>query len=189
MPSFDYTTADRSRELIPHGTVAALELKIKAGDAGEDGLLTRSADGQAEMLSAEFTVVDEGEHARRKLWERFVLSGTTKGHAKAGEISRSRLREILESARGILPTDISEAARAKRTVTLRDFDGMRFIGKIGVERGSNSGGKNYPDRNVLLGAITPDRAGWRQVEQIEKPAEPAAPTAAVIVGQKPAWAK
>ena len=171
----DYTDAQPQRdgELIPDGTVATLELQIRPGNAGEEGLLRRSQDGLCEMLDVEFTVVD-GPFAKRKFWERFVLAGTSDGHAKAAEISRGKLRAILELARGIKPDDVSPQARAARTVPLKTFDGMRFIGKIGIEKGKDkgNGGGNYPDRNILLRTITPDRKDWHAVEQAPPPPKP-----------------
>src|SRR5262245_50655059 len=114
---FDFNEAPLQREidLIPHNTIATLQMTVRPGGAGEDGMLKRSQDGGCEMLDVELTVVD-GQFARRKLWERFVLAGTTDGHAKAAEISRGKLRAILESARGIKPDDVSPQARAARTV-------------------------------------------------------------------------
>ena len=108
--SFDYSDAPEQRgDLIPPNTIATLQLKIHPGNAGEGGLLTRSKDGGCEMLDLELTVVD-GPHIKRKLWERMVLNGTTRGH-EASDISRGKLRAILESARGIKPDDMGEEAR------------------------------------------------------------------------------
>jgi hypothetical protein len=193
---FDYSEAQSQREidLIPHGTIATLQLTVRSGGAGEDGMLKRSQDGLCEMLDLEFVVV-EGEYVRRKFWERFVLVGTTDGHARAIEISRGKLRAILESARGIKPDDVSPEARAARTVKLADFDAMRFIGKIGIEKGKDKGNSagNYPDRNILLTAVTPDRKDWHAVEQTAHPPQAAnatghATSAASIPMVKPAWA-
>ena len=98
-----------------------------------DGWLSRSKDGNSEALDCEFVVVD-GQHVHRKFWSLLTVGGTTEGHAKAAEISRTRLRAILESARGIRPDDKSEAAKQARQVgSYADFDGLRFIGQIGVE--------------------------------------------------------
>ena len=110
--AYDYSAAPEQRglDLIPDGTVATLQLTILPGGAGENGLLKRSKDGACEMLDLEFAVLD-GPQARRKLWERLVITGTTDGHAKAGEISRGKLRAIIESARGIKPGDVSPEAR------------------------------------------------------------------------------
>jgi hypothetical protein len=186
--TYDYSDAPPQREfdLIPHGTVATVQMTVRPGGAGEGGLLTRSKDGGCEMLDTEITVVD-GEYSRRKFWERFVLEGTTDGHAKAAEISRSRLRAILESARGIKPDETSPQARAARTVALADFDGMRFLARIGIEKGreNKAAGENYPDHNVLLAIITPDRRDWHAVEQPTTPSS-AVPAPAAI--SKPAWA-
>jgi hypothetical protein len=189
---FDYSDAPPQREieLIPDGTIATLQLGIRPGGAGEDGLLQRSKDGLCEMLDVEFIVVD-GQFAKRKLWERFVLAGTTDGHAKATEISRSKLRAILESARNIRPDDVSPQARAARTVKLADFEGMRFIGKVGIEKGKDkgNGAGNYPDRNFLAQVITPDRKDWHSVEQAPPPPKPASnmPRASAAIS-KPTWA-
>ena len=150
---YDYTNAPppRQTELIPTGTIATVQMRIRPGTTGEDGLLKRSAKDDCEMLEIEF-VVAGGPHERRRFWQNFILEGTTSGHAQAAEISRGTLRAIIESARGIKPSDVSPEARAARTVSLRDFDQIIFIAKIGIERGKpkNDGtGENYSDKNVL----------------------------------------
>ena len=192
---FDYSEAHQQREidLIPDNTTATLQMTVRPGGAGEDGMLKRSQDGGCEMLEAEFTVVD-GEFSRRKLWERLVLAGTTDGHAKAAEISRGKLRAILESARGVKPDDASEQARAARKANLADFNGMRFIARIGIEKGKPraNGDGEYPDRNVLLTVVTPDRKDWHAIEQVVQPPRSpadasAAPTVPAAIA-RPAWA-
>jgi hypothetical protein len=193
--TYDYSDAPAQRgdDLIPAGTIAALELVIRPGNAGDGGLLTRSRNGDCEMLDLEFVVID-GPHAKRKVWERMVIDGITDGHAKAIEISRGRLRAILESARGVKPADLSPEARKARTAALDEFHGLKFVAKVGVEKGKpkNDGtGESYPDRNVLAGIITPDKKDWRQLEQtpaqqrLPLAGEPAAPVPIV----RPAWAQ
>ena len=156
-----------------------MQLTIRSGGAGEEGLLKRSAKGDCEMLDCEFIVVD-GPYAKRKFWERMILSGVTDGHAKAADVSRSSCGRILKSARGIKPDDLSPQARAARTANLGDFDGLRFIAKIGIEKGkpkNDGSGDNYADKNILAAVITPDKKDWHAVEQ--SPASPnggAAPT-------------
>jgi hypothetical protein len=189
MGTFDFNTATEQQvfDLIPNGEIAVVQLRIRPGNAGEDGLLKRSKSGEAEMLDCEFVLV-EGKFAKRKFWTNMIVSGTTDGHAQAGDITRSKLRAILESARGIKPTDVSEAAKKARSVAgYEDFDGLRFIAKIGVEKGSNG----YKDKNILERVITPEMKEWHAVEQIDRAATPSTPTASdgdrnKIV--KPAWA-
>jgi hypothetical protein len=166
---YDYTDAPPPRdiELVPHGTVATVTIKIRAGGAGEDGLPKRSRAGDCEMLDLELTVVD-GPYSRRKFWENLVLVGTTKGQQEIAESNRGRLKTILDSARNIHPDDKSPQARAARTADLKDFDGLNFIAKIGVEKGkpkNDGSGDNYSDKNILAAVITPDRKEWHPVEQ------------------------
>ena len=193
---FDYNEAHQQREidLIPHNTIATLQMTVRPGNAGEDGLLQALAGRLCEMLDVEFTVVD-GQFAKRKLWERFVLAGTTDGHAKAAEISRGKLRAILES-RARHQAGRRRARRRERRAQckLADFDGMRFIAKIGIEKGKHKGNGDgeYPDRTSCCTVITPDRKDWHAVEQVPPPPQAVRPTAASAPAPaaitKPAWA-
>ena len=61
--SFDYS--QMGPELIPHGTTATVQMRIRPGSADEDGLLTRTKTGDAEYLNCEFVVV-EGPYTKRK---------------------------------------------------------------------------------------------------------------------------
>jgi hypothetical protein len=189
MGAFDYNTAEGQRDLdvIPDKTIAVVQMNIRPGDAGEDGLLKRSQSGEAEMLALEFIVV-AGPHAKRKFFGNYVLSGTTDGHAQAADITRARLRAILESARGVKPTDVSEAAKKLRVAEYRDFDGIRFMAKIGIEPAKGE----YKAKNTITSVVTPDQKEWHPVEQVEQPpahATPAAVTPASKTIVKPAWAK
>jgi hypothetical protein len=186
----DFNDANPQRvfDVIPAGAIAELHMTVRPRNAGEDGLLRRSKDGNSEALDCEFTVV-RGPYAKRKFWNLMTVSGTTDGHTQAAEISRGKLRAILESARGFRPDDMSETAKQARVAGLQDFHGMRFVGRIGVEPAHD----NYPAKNILLDAVTPDRQDWHRVEQLAKqPSEPTAPAAANAEPAKiarPAWAK
>jgi hypothetical protein len=179
MGAFDYNTANEQRDfdLIPDNTIVVVEMHIREGNASEDGLLKRSKSGEAEGIDVEFIVI-EGAYAKRKVFAFMVLSGTTQGHAEAAQFNRDRLRAILESVRGIKPTDVSEAAKKARLAEFRDFDGIRFIAKLGVEKGKDG----YRDKNILKRVITPDQKEWHPIEQVAVPAN-----AKAIV--KPAWAQ
>jgi hypothetical protein len=166
---YDYSDAPPPHdiELIPHGTVATVVMHIRAGNVGEDGMLKRSKDGACEMLDCEFVVAD-GLHAKRKFWEYMILAGTTDGHAKSVDINRGTLKASLDSALGLKPDDVGPQARAARTVSLKQFDGITFIAKIGVEKGkpkNDGSGENWPDKNILAGVVTPDKKEWHPVEQ------------------------
>jgi hypothetical protein len=192
---FDYTDAPPpSFDLIPDGTIATVSIHIRPGGVGEDGMLKRSANGDCEMLDLELTVID-GPYKGRKFWHNLLLVGTTDGQKKMAAGNIGVLKAILDSALGLMPNDVSAEARAARTVSVKAFEGMNFIAKIGEEKGgSKKEGGNYPDRNVIAGAITKDKTGWHAVEQpppfngggssaAPTPSAPAAPV------ERPGWAQ
>jgi hypothetical protein len=189
--SHEYNLNDASEQrtfdVIPAGTIVTLQLKIRPGGAA-DGWLAKAANGASEGLDCEFVVVD-GPHAKRKFWQRFTLTGTTPGHAAAGQISLGTLRAILESARGIRPDDNSEAAQKARTVeSLGVFDGLRFVARLGVKAAQNG----YVAKNTIAEVITPERQSWKQPEQIQGNASSMASTPAGTPANaiaRPEWAK
>lgn len=188
---FNSAGEQRSGELIPDGTIATVHMTIKPGGAGEGGWLKRNKAGDAQMLELEFTVVD-GPHAKRKVWEHWLVEGATEGHAKAAEISASRIRAVLESSNGIRPEDETENAKVRRRIsTWGDLDGLRFPVKIGIEKGEG----NFKDKNKIVEIVTPDRKAWVKAEQLPRQAAMAVqPAVAAQAAQqngagRPAWAR
>jgi hypothetical protein len=186
--NFDFNSAGEQRnfDVIPANTICTLQMIIRPGGAGDGGWLKPSADGASEGLDCEFVVVDE-PYAKRKLWQRYTLHGTTPGHEQAGEISRNTLRAILESARGIKPGDTSAAAQAARKVnSWADFENIRFVARLGVRPPQDG----YQAKNTILEVITPERQGWQKPEQIsvaksDTPAPATTPPANAIA--RPQW--
>jgi hypothetical protein len=199
---FDYSQTENPRdfsEVIPHNTIATVQMRIRPGNVGEDGLLKRTEKGDAELLDCEFVVVD-GPYAKRKFWDTFLLEGTTPGQQEMAATNRGRLKKILESARGIKPGDASEQARAAYQAGLKDFDNIIFIARIGVRKGepkNDGSGANWADKNYLAAAIGPDRKEWHPVEQpppfngggTAAAAQPAAAPAGSSPITPPAWAR
>src|SRR5262245_53361761 len=170
---YDYTDAPPPRdfEVIPANEIVTVSLHLRYGGAGEDGVLKRSKLGDCEMLDIEFTILD-GKYKGRKFWQLMVIAGTTDGHAQAADITRGMLKAIIDSAKGLMPDDISAEARAARTVSLKDFEGMCFMVKLGIEKGApkkdsagNFTGENYADKSVIGSVITKDKKEWKPVEQ------------------------
>jgi hypothetical protein len=80
----------------------------------------------------------------------------------------------LESASAIKPQDVSEAAKKARVADYRDFKGIRFLARIGVEPAKGE----YKAKNILTSVITPDQKEWRAIEQAEQPLMHAVPAEA-----------
>jgi hypothetical protein len=186
--TYDYNSAgeQRSFDVIPADTVVVVEMSIRPGNAGEGGILKRTKNGDAEGLDAELTVVEGDKYVKRKFWAFMLVSGTTDGHTQAADITTRCLRAVLESARGIKPTDVSEAAKKARVAGYADFDGIRFMVKVGVEPARGE----FKAKNIIGEVITPERREWHAIEQEPKPA----PTATAATGNatpiaKPPWAQ
>lgn len=152
---FNDAETQQSFDLIPANAIVPLVMHIRPGGAGENGMLRQSRSSDAQMLDCEFTV-ESGPYAKRKIFQMFTLTGgklDDKGESIGGKISRQTLRAILESARGINPEDMSEAARqARRIKDWLDFNGMTFLAKIGVEKDKSG---QYDDKNKIKAIIVP----------------------------------
>src|ERR1700748_2983899 len=119
--------------LIPAQTKARVSMKVRPGGQGDGGWLKLNKNGDKLMLDVEFTVMD-GTSAKRKFWELMVVEDKNDPESQAANISRSKLRGLLESARAIKSNDQSEAAKEKRLVNgYGEFDGMEPYVCIKIE--------------------------------------------------------
>jgi hypothetical protein len=204
-PWFDYNDADAQNgfDLIPKGTLVPVRMTIKPGgfdDPGQGwtgGYATQSFETGSVYLACEF-VITAGEHAKRKLWSNIGLL-SPKGPAW-GQMGRSFIRALLNSARGVHPQDHSpQAATQRRIEGFRDLDGIEFLARVDIEKDGRGA-----DRNTIRIAIEPDHveyARWRGVAPaihpgnstgapvpaaapLPAPASPRAPVAG-----KPSWAQ
>jgi len=169
-------------DLIPDGTFAKVVMTLRKGGTDgtgdvDRGLLKSSNQPGSDvlMLDAEFTVAD-GPFARRKFWQMFTVQGgklDDAGQSIGWKISKSTFRAMIDSALGLNPEDMSEAAKAKRVLRgLADPDGISFVAKIQVEPSRNPA---YKDANKLDHVVLPTAPEWKRVMAGE--AVPAQPTA------------
>ncbi|MBB5690895.1 hypothetical protein GXW77_07585 [Roseomonas alkaliterrae] len=152
----------RSSDLIPDGTFAKVTMVIRPGGLDGQGEVDRGllkasrSGGDTKMIDAEFTVL-VGPHAKRKFWQNFTVAGgkvDEHGVSIAWKISKGTFRAMIDSALGLDPQDMSEAAKAKRVLRgLADLSGITFAAKIKVEASTNAeyGDQNRLDRVVLPG--------------------------------------
>jgi hypothetical protein len=127
---FDFNGAEplaAQYELIPANTLAKVHLTIRPGAAGPEGWLTQSQSSDALYLSTE-AVILEGPYGKRHVYTRIGIRGKSvneRGEDSYANRGRSLIRGILESARGVHPDDVSDRARAARTIgTFGDLNGL-----------------------------------------------------------------
>ncbi len=158
----------RASEIIPDGSFAKVSMTIRPGGVDgpfetDRGLLKPSTTPGSDVLSldCEFAVT-EGQHARRKFWHSFTVSGgklDEKGASVGWNISKRIFRAMIDSALGLDPNDMSDAAKIKRQLRgLADLGGIAFVAKITVETSDRYGDKNRLDRPVL-----PNEKEWALV--------------------------
>lgn len=166
----DFNDAKTNINLIPKGTLAKVRLTIRPGGFDDPaqgwtgGYATRGSTG-AVYLNGEFTVL-EGQYARRKI---FTLIGlySPKG-PDWGNMGRSLVRGILNSARGISDKDMSpEAQAARRIGGFADLDGIEFVARIDVGTDANG-----DDKNEIRSAVTPDHKDYAAIMGAVDPAQP-----------------
>ena len=170
--SFDMNDAEpqKNGELIQDGTFAKVTMTLRPGGTDgqgeiDRGLLKASAAPGSDvlMLDAEFTLV-EGPQARRKFWQMFTVAGgklDEQGQSIGWKISKSILRAMIDSALGLDPHDMSEAAKAKRILRgLGDLNGITFVAKIKVEASDDP---RYAPSNKLDRVVVPNEPEWRKV--------------------------
>ena len=112
-----------SGELLPDGSFVKVTMAIRPGGIDgpteiDKGLLKASNAPGSDVLSldCEFTVT-EGPFAKRKFWQLFTVAGgkvDDKGASIGWNISKRIFRAMIDSALGLDPEDMSEAAKAKR---------------------------------------------------------------------------
>jgi len=199
----DFNDAEQQQgfDLIPKGSVVKVRMTLKPGGHDDPaqgwsgGYATESFDTGSVYLACEFVVL-EGPFAKRKLWSNIGLH-SRKGPTW-GQMGRSLIRAILNSARNVHPQDNSpQAAAARRIQGFQELDGIEFLARVDVEKDSKG-----EDRNVVKLAIEPDHKDYAALMgTLPKPTSGghsgtpaqtipayAAPQRSPVAG-KPAWAQ
>jgi hypothetical protein len=182
--------------LIPAGTTAPIQAHIKPGGHGDGGLLTsaETEKGRSAYLHLEF-VITAGPHKDRKIWNRSTVEGDN--HAIAIGITQDLLGSVARSAFNFSMKDEGSEVEAKlKNFDYSTLDGLRFIGKVGIERGKMEGnsGERWPDKNTLFTGVTKDMKEWPQwgavVQDLNDgvPGAMASPSASPSV-EPPPWAE
>ncbi len=156
--NFNNAEDQMSYELIPHKTIAKVRLLLKKGNhttkEWPDGYATLSKAGSSVYLACEFVVLS-GQYENRKIWSNIALHSDNS--EKYGEIGRSMIKAILNSARGLHAKDKSlEAEKQRQIKNFVDLDNLQVVAEITI---NDQGDK---PRNEIKTIITPDHARYSE---------------------------
>jgi hypothetical protein len=176
--TYDMNDAElpRGSDLIPDGSFVKVTMHLRKGGLdgqgeADRGLLkaTKTAGSDVKMLDGEFTVT-AGPHTRRKFWQTFTVVGgkvDEQGVSIGWKISKGVFRAMIDSALGLDPQDMSEAAKGKRMLRgLSDLHGSNRLdrvvlpgepeyAKVMAGEGVTAAPSNRPARPPAAAAATP----------------------------------
>lgn len=190
---FNDAEPQRGMDLIPAGTLVRVVGVLRPGAVSRPGMekidggcLTASKTSDVLYLSWEFTVVD-GPYRNRKFWQNMTVAGgevNEKGESKAWNITKSTLRAMLNSARGVKPDDASpQAAAARRIECWRDIERIEFACRVRI----NPARGDFLASNSIGQVIEPDHKDYAAIMGGTGAGDaPSAPQAAAA--PTPAWA-
>jgi hypothetical protein len=190
--SIDFNSSENQSnfDLIPNGTLAKVRMSIKPGGHDDQnqgwigGYATRNEATGSIYLSCEFVIL-EGEYAKRKVWG--ILGLHSNKGPEWGNMGRSFIKAILNSARGFSESDNSPAAQSARKINgIGDLDGIEFVAKITTKKDQNE-----ELRNEIRFAITPDNKDYKAIMgSIAVPmAKASVNQAPAPAANRPAWAR
>lgn len=136
---------------IPHNTIAKVRMTIKPGGYKnpEIGLIdeypTINRASGAIYLATEY-IVTEGQYVKRKIWG--IIGLHSSKSEEWANIGKKFIRNILDSANNISPSDTSEKATRLRKISgFKDIDGIEFTAKIEIDKDG---------KNIIRSAISID---------------------------------
>ena len=185
----DFNDAEQQQgfDLIPKGTLVPVRMTIKPGGHDDPeqgwggGYATESFETGSIYLAAEF-VVTGGDHAKRKMWSNIGLY--SKKGPTWGQMGRSFIRAVLNSARNVHPQDNTpQAATARRIQGFHELDGIEFLARVDVEKDAKG-----LDRNVVKLAVEPDHPDYAKYMGVLSKAKTGGGTSGAPAQAAPAYA-
>ncbi len=177
--SLDFNNADQQLDFspLPDGSIVKVGFTVKPGGAGTDGSLKNNKANNGTLLEMECVILSQ-PHANRKLFERWNIDHPNQ---TAVNISRSKIRALLNSARGINPDDQSpNAAQARTLNAYGEISGMVAVARLTVKKS-----EGYKDQNEIDYIVEPGDQHYAEVMagQTFLPAKKGAPAAAQAPNQ------
>ncbi|MGA1049252.1 MAG: hypothetical protein ACO3UU_14695 [Minisyncoccia bacterium] len=156
--NFNDAEDQMSYELIPHKTIAKVRLLLKKGNyvtkEWPDGYASLSKSGTSVYLACEFVILG-GEYENRKIWSNIGLHSDNS--EKYGEIGRSMIKAILNSANSLHSKDKSlEAEKQRQINSFADLDNLICVAEVTINDKGDS------PRNEIKTILTPDHAKYSE---------------------------
>jgi hypothetical protein len=156
--NFNDAEDQMSYELIPHKTIAKVRLLLKKGNyvtkEWPDGYASLSKSGTSVYLACEFVILG-GEYENRKIWSNIGLHSDNS--EKYGEIGRSMIKAILNSANSLHSKDKSVEAEKQRQInSFADLDNLICVAEVTINDKGDS------PRNEIKTILTPDHAKYSE---------------------------
>lgn len=177
MMNFSDAENQSDGETIPHNTVAPVSIEIKYGEYSDpangmtNNVATKSDKSGSIYISWIGTVI-AGPYTNRKIYGNMIGLYSPKG-PKWGEMGRSFVKGILDSAKGLHPEDQSQEGIAARNISsYEDLNGMEFLALISEEEGDQG------EQNRINKAITVNMRrhyAWKVGGQLTTPPPEASP--------------
>lgn len=163
--TLDFNDAEPQRDFepIPAGTIVKVYATLRPGGLGDGGWLTPSKSSDGQYLNFELTIVTDGPYRGRKIWTNMTAKGGSldeQGQSKAGKITKTHVRAMLNSARNASPDDMSDAARAKRVI--QDYGALNGL-EFGIRVGLQPPKDGYAAKNTVSQVIEPNHKDYQAV--------------------------
>lgn len=179
-------------ELIPNGTLAWATVHVRPHNIDQALVVVPSKKNEANgFLDLELTIED-GQHARRKVWDRVGVRGNEQWIA-AG---MAAIRHMLEAGRGAGPNNRQAYVLGAQypqgsELGFMELDGLRVAIRVGIEKGKDG----YDDKNKIARYLSPNpdsdtaKDFQRLIAGDTAPKEKAAAGAGVAAQQAMPWSK
>ena len=133
---FNDAPQQTSFDLIPKGTLALVRMVLRPGGYDDPahgwlgGYATYGRESGSVYLDCEFIVL-QGPFAKRKVWS--IIGLYSQKGLTWGQMGRSFIRAVLNSAYNLYPQDMSSQATARRRINgFGDLDGIVFLARIDI---------------------------------------------------------
>lgn len=142
-------------DLIPDKTLAWAIVTVRPHNMDHGLVLVPSKSSDGKYVDVELTVL-EGPHARRKVWDRIGLAGSSEKWVAQGFAAVRHILEVGREIVGFQPGDpkytLGQVSQTNGDMVLMELDGLRCAIQVGVEKGKDG----YPDKNVVRAYLSPN---------------------------------